>query len=65
MNGTAPYLPSLTAATAREHVNDLLHDATASRTAAQVPNATRHRISRRRPLWWVGVTTRTVTARTA
>ena len=65
MNGTATYLPSLTAATAREHVTDLLRDATASRAAAQQPNSTRHWTPRCRPLWWVRVTARSVTARTA
>ena len=61
MNGTATYLPSLTGAIAREHVTDLLRDATASRAAAQLPNAHPHRTPRRRPLWWVRVTARAVT----
>ena len=65
MNDTATYFPSLTVATAHEHVHDLLREATASRAAAQLPNPTRHHTTRRRPLWWVRVTARTVTARTA
>jgi hypothetical protein len=66
MNGTATYLPSLTAANALERVNDMLRDATASRAAAQLTNdPTRHRTPRRRPVWWVRVTARSVTARAA
>ena len=65
MNSTATYLPSLTAATAREHVNDLLRDATGSRVAAQLPEPTRHRTPRRRPLWWVQVIARRATPRIA
>ena len=62
---TTTYSPSLTGAVAREHVNDLLRDATASRTAAQLPRSDRHRTPRRRALWWDRVTARPATPRTA
>ena len=60
------YQPTLSAALADEHVTDLLRRAATSRAAAQLPDGpTRHRTSRRLPLWRVRVTARTVTARTA
>jgi hypothetical protein len=62
---TTTYYPSLTGAVAREHVNDLLREATASRTAAQMPEPTRHQTPRRRPLWWVHVIARRATPRNA
>jgi hypothetical protein len=36
---TTTYQPTLTGAVAREHVNDLLREATLSRAAAQLPGA--------------------------
>jgi hypothetical protein len=62
---TTAYQPTLTGAVAREHVNDLLHEATASRQAAELPRRNRHRTPRRRALWWIRVTTRSATPRTA
>ena len=59
------YSPSPTAAAAREHVNDLLREATASRAAAELPRRDRHRTPRRRALWWDRVTARSATPRTA
>jgi hypothetical protein len=59
------YQPTLSGALAHEHVTDLLRQAATSRAAAQLPDdPTRHRTPRRRSLWWVRVTARTVTART-
>ena len=65
MTSTATYTPTLTGAVAREHVSDLLRDAAASRAAAQLPRRDRHRTTRRRALWWIRVTTRSATPRTA
>ena len=62
---SATYQPTLTAAVARERVNDLLRDAARSRAAAELSNGTRHRTPRRRPLWWVQVTARPASLRTA
>ena len=59
------YSPSLTGAVAREHVTDLLREATSSRQAAELPRRDRHRTPRRRGLWWIRVTTRSATPRTA
>ena len=59
------YQPSLTAAAAREHVNDLLRAADASGVAAHLPDRDRHRTPRRRPAWWLRITTRSATPRTA
>ena len=52
---TTAYQPTLTGAVAREHVNDLLRTAAASRAPAQLPGRNPHRTPRRRPLWWVRV----------
>jgi hypothetical protein len=62
---TTTYQPTLTGAVAREHVNDLLREATLSRAAAQLPGRNPHRTPRRRPLWWVRVTARQSNPRTA
>jgi hypothetical protein len=62
---TTSYYPSLTGAVAREHVNDLLREATVSRAAAQLPRRNPHRTPRRRPLWWLRVTARPSNPRTA
>lgn len=59
------YQHTLTAAVAREHVNDLLRAADASRVAAHLPERNRHRTPRRRPAWWLRITTRSATPRTA
>jgi len=59
------YYPSLTAATAREHVADLHRAAEASRVLAALPGGRRHRTPRRRPTWWLSVVTRTAAPRTA
>jgi hypothetical protein len=48
------YYPSLTAATAREHVADLHRAAEASRVRAALRRR-RHRTARRRPTWWLSV----------
>ena len=61
----ATYSPSLTGAVAREHVNDLLREATSSRAAAELPRRNPHRTPRRRPMWWVRVTARPSNPRTA
>jgi hypothetical protein len=59
MTSTATaYQQSLTAAVAREHVNDLLRAAEQSRTAAQLPAHNPHRTPRRRPTWWQRATAR-------
>ena len=62
---SASYQPTLSAAFATERINDLLRDAARSRTAAELSNGSRHRTPRRRPLWWVQVTARTASLRTA
>ena len=62
---TTAYQPTLTGAVAREHVNDLLREATASRAAAELPGRDPHRTPRRRALWWIRLTTRSATPRTA
>ena len=62
---SATYQPTLTAAVAHERVNDLLREAARSRTAAKLTGRTRHRTPRRRPLWWVRVTARPASLRTA
>ena len=59
------YQPTLSAAVAHEHVTDLLRQADAARAAAQAPDQNPHRTARRRPLWWVHVTARTLAAHTA
>jgi hypothetical protein len=59
------YQPTLTAALAHEHFNDLLRQAATSRAAAQAPHQTPHRTPRRRPLWWVQVVARRATPRIA
>lgn len=58
MTTTAAYQPSLTAAVAREHVNDLLRAADQSRAAAHLPADNPHRTPRRRPTWWQRTTAR-------
>ena len=63
MNAT--YQASLSAAVANERVNDMLREAARSRTAAELSNGSRHLTPRRRPLWWVQVTARTASLRTA
>lgn len=66
MHSTATtYLPSLTAAVAREDVNDLLRDGALSRAAARLPARNTHQTPRRRPLWWVQVIARRATPRIA
>jgi hypothetical protein len=60
--GSRPMRPSTSE---RRWESDLLRDAAASRTAAQLPEPTRRRTSFRRPLWWVRITARSVTTRTA
>jgi len=67
MTSTAstPCYPSLTAATAREHVADLHRAAEASRVLAALPGGRRHRTPRRRPTWWLSVVTRTAAPHTA
>ena len=65
MTHTPAYQPSLTAALAHEHVNDLLRAAAASRVAGCLPDENGHRTPRRRPAWWLRIATRTTTARTA
>ena len=62
---TTTYQPTPTGAVAREHVNDLLREATLSRAAAQLPGRNPHRTPRRRPPWWVRVTARQSNPRTA
>jgi len=62
---STPYYPSLTAATAREHVADLHRAAEASRVLAALPGGRRHRTPRRRPTWWLSVVTRTAAPPTA
>ena len=61
MNHTAstPYYPSVTAALAREHIEELHRAAEASRLFAGLPGSRRHRTPRRRPTWWLQVVTRT------
>jgi hypothetical protein len=59
------YQHTLTAAVAREHVNDLLRAADASRVAAYLPDGKRHQTPHRRPAWWLRITTRSMTPRTA
>ena len=63
-NTTTTHQHSLTGAVAREHGNDLLRAAEASRIVAQL-SGTRHWTPRRRPAWWLRITTRSVTPRTA
>ena len=46
------YQPSLTAAAAREHINDLLRAADQSRDSAQLPARNPHPTPRRRLTWW-------------
>jgi hypothetical protein len=58
MNSPAAYQPSLTAAFAREHVNDLLRAAGQSYAASHLPADNPHRTSRRRPTWWQRTTLR-------
>ena len=65
MTHTPAYQPSLTAAVAHEHVNDLLRAADASRIAACLPDDKGPRTPRRRPAWWLRIATRTATPRTA
>jgi hypothetical protein len=52
MTSTA-YHSSLTGALAREHLDDLLRDAAAVRTAKQLPEPEPHKTPRRRPAWWL------------
>jgi hypothetical protein len=59
------YQPSLTAAVAREHVIDLMRAADAYRVAACLPDGKGLPKFRRRPAWWLGITTRATTPRTA
>lgn len=46
------YMPSLTAAAAREHINDLLRGADQSRVSAQLPARNPHQTPSRRLTWW-------------
>jgi hypothetical protein len=57
----ATFRPSLTAAAAREHINDLLRAAAQSRDAAQLQVHNPHRTPRRRPTWWKRTTARSST----
>lgn len=52
MHERQSYPPSLTAAAAREHINDLLRAADQSRVSAQLPTRNRHRTPRLRLAWW-------------
>jgi hypothetical protein len=66
MTSTATsYQTSLTAALAREHVNDLVRTAAAYRVAACLPDPSGHRAFRRRPAWWLWITMRSATPRPA
>jgi hypothetical protein len=65
MTHTSAYQPSLTAAVAHEHVNDLLRAAVSSRVAVCLPGENGHRTPRRRPAWWLRIVTHTATPRTA
>ena len=58
MTTTAAYQSSLSAAVAREHVNDLLRAANRSRVTALPPAHNPHRTPRRRPAWWQRITVR-------
>lgn len=46
------YHPTLTAAVASEHRNDLFRDAVRSRMIADLPDRDRHRTPRHRTPWW-------------
>jgi hypothetical protein len=48
--------PTLSAAVANEHRNDLLRDAARSRMIADLPDRDRHTTPRRRTAWWSRVT---------
>jgi hypothetical protein len=66
MTSTATsYQPSLSAAVAREHVNDLVRAAHAYRVATCLPDGNGTRTFRRRPLWWLGIAMHSATPRTA
>ena len=65
MTHTPAFQPSLTAAVAHEHVNDLLRAADASRVVGCLPDENGHRTTRRRPAWWLRIATGTTTIRTA
>jgi hypothetical protein len=58
MTSAASYQPALTAAVAREHINDLPRAADHFRAAAQLPARNPHRTPRRRPTWWQRATAR-------
>jgi hypothetical protein len=53
MNG---FHPTLSAAAASEHRNDLLRDAARSRMIADLPDRDRHQTPRHRTAWWSRVT---------
>ena len=66
MTGMAStYSPSIAAAVAREHDNELLRDAAASRATSKLPLRDRHRTPRRRAHWWLPVIARSATPLTA
>jgi hypothetical protein len=53
MNG---FHPTLSAAVANEHRNDLLRHAARSRMIADLPDRDRHQTPRHRAAWWSRVT---------
>jgi hypothetical protein len=53
--------PTLRGALAREHLRDLRRAADVSRGVPELPR--RHRTPRRRPAWWIRITTRRADAR--
>ena len=53
------YHPTLTAAVAAEYHRDRVRSAERSRLIADLPDRPRHRVSRRRPAWWIRVATTT------
>jgi hypothetical protein len=59
------YQSSLTAAFAREHINDLLRAADQSRATALLPAHNPHRTPRRRPAWWQRITVRSAPSLTS
>ena len=58
MNRPAAYQTSLTAAVAREHVNDMLRAAYRYHAADHLPAVNPHRTPRHRPTWWQRTTLR-------
>ena len=64
MTTIAAYQSSLTAAVAREHINDLLRAADRSRATALLPAHNPHRTPRRHRTWWQWTTVRSVPSST-